>query len=105
MLLSGPNFLTSRRAALNVTVCRLGHQFQPASFSHCILQIHLAAMSPPLQQHVTELEVMEEAGAWWERGHAEGREGLVLWGVSGEQARWREGLVRLGGGQRITCGC
>ena len=87
-----------------MTVCRLGHRFQPASSSHRILQIHLAAVSPPLQQHVIELEVTEEAGAGWERGHTEGREGVMLSGASGEQARWREGLVRLGGGQGITCG-
>lgn len=76
-----------------------------ASFlSHRILQIHLAAVSPPLQQHVIELEVVEEAGAGWERGHTDRREGLMLWRASGEQPRWREGLERLGGGQQIACG-
>lgn len=44
-------------------------------------------MSPPLQQHIIELEVMGEAGAGGERGHTEGREAVMLWVAGGEQVR------------------
>lgn len=66
-----------------------------SSSSHHVLQIYLAAVSSLLQQRVIKLEVTEEAGHGWERGHTEGREGVMLWAARGEQARWREGLVRL----------
>lgn len=50
----GTKFSHLRESSSGCDICRLG---QPAGSAHPGLQSPPAAVSPPLQQHVTELEV------------------------------------------------
>lgn len=58
------------------------------------LTVFRRAMSPPLQQHITELGVMGEAGAGGERERAEGKRGSNASG-----SWWGAGEMKRGGAE------